>query len=72
MVLAWLIFYMLIIISSFLTAPLLLIWFLIVEPFAIFSLLSLVPLILGILLLLFWIVVNGYFVSLGVNAVRKI
>lgn len=67
MVLVWLVVYALTIVGSVFAAPLIFIWFVVIQPFPLFSLLAVVPILLALLLTFLWVVVNGYFVRLGLE-----
>ncbi|XP_059083183.1 uncharacterized protein LOC131880539 [Tigriopus californicus] len=70
-ILPWLLFNMLAIVVIGFSIPLLIIWFLFISPVPILTLLAFIPLMVSFTLLVFWVHVNGYFIKLGIDEIKR-
>ncbi len=63
LILPWLIFYFVVIVGLITAVPVILIWFIWLHPAPIWSLLSIIPAFLALMVTYFWLVVNGFFME---------
>jgi len=68
----WLVLYMLTIIGLTIGALVIIVFFTIIFPIPTMALLCLIPIISGLILLYWWMVVNGRFISLGLSEVTSL
>ena len=64
LILPWLFVYILVIFGIFCSAPMIIIWFVWLQPEPVWALLSLLSIALGAILVYFWHVVNSFFIDI--------
>jgi hypothetical protein len=64
LVLPWLIFYIFVIFCLFCSVPMIIIWFVWLQPAPLWALLSVATFSGGLIMMCFWVIVNGFFVTL--------